>query len=72
MKHRHITDRTWTKAALFSLFERGSREDWLELSEFIKKDKTGELKKKILSVAKELGHDVFAQTWIESSLKRGA
>jgi hypothetical protein len=59
MKHRHIDDKTWTKAALFSLFERGSREDWIELSGFIKSDKTGKIKGKLLAVAKELGHDVF-------------
>jgi len=60
MKHRHIEDKNWTKAALFSLFERGSREDWRELALDLAKDSSGEIEQNLLKVAKETGHENFA------------
>jgi hypothetical protein len=38
MKHRHIDDKTWSQAALDSLFERGDMPDWEELYGDIKDD----------------------------------
>jgi hypothetical protein len=72
VKHRHINDTAWTKSAIFSLFERGKRDDWHEFFASLRSDTTHEIQFKFLAVAKELGHETFARNVIESCAKKTA
>jgi hypothetical protein len=62
MKHRHINDKTWTKAAIYSLFERGELADWHEYLN----TKDSEAEKNLMIVAKELHQETFAKAVIDS------
>ena len=65
MKHRHIDDKSWTKAAIFSLFERGELSDW---HEFLRtKDELAE--QNLILVSKELKQENFAKAVLESAIK---
>lgn len=39
MKHRHLKTEEWTRTAIASLFERGTRPDWEEFVNALRKDK---------------------------------
>jgi len=43
MKHRHINTKSWTKAAIESLFERGNLQDWKGMVKTIKESELPDL-----------------------------
>lgn len=49
MRHRHINDTAWTRAAIDSVLERGDLDDWKELFQAAKANR--ELAKDILAMA---------------------
>ena len=67
MKHRHINTTDWPRAALFSLMERGSREDFLDFMDELKTRQDQEIiVQDFLYVSDNLGLTNFSRTMLKS------
>ena len=64
MKHRHIDSTVWSRAALFSLMERGSLNDLLNFMEELKASPDEKVVEDFLFVSDRLGNCNFARTML--------
>jgi hypothetical protein len=66
MKHRHIDIHHWDRTALFSLLERGTRNDLLDFMKELKSSHDDKLLDDFLFVSKKLGIENFSKTMVKA------
>ena len=68
MKHRHLDTHEWNKAAIFSLVERGTWDDWIEFAKALNEKPNLEID--FVQIARSTKHETFAQFFIEQAKKK--